>query len=94
MAAGDENLEIVRTVVTLAQNLGMQVVAEGIETAEQLALLKALRCEYGQGFFFSHALPAAEAAELLHGPREETHKTFTAKHESQPPLELFDGYPM
>ena len=64
-ASGDENLEIVRTVVTLAQNLGMEVVAEGIETAEQLALLRALRCDYGQGYFFSKPLHAEAAGALL-----------------------------
>ncbi|HZH29614.1 MAG TPA: EAL domain-containing protein [Pyrinomonadaceae bacterium] len=65
MTSGDENLEIVRTIVTLARNLGMDVVAEGIETGEQLAQLKALKCEYGQGYFFAKPLDAAGAGELL-----------------------------
>ncbi len=67
MAEGDENMEIVRTVITLAQNLGMDVIAEGIETAEQLAQLKALKCEYGQGYFFSQPLKAVEAGAFLLG---------------------------
>ncbi|MCC5656414.1 amino acid permease [Nostoc sp. XA010] len=56
-----ENLEIVRAIVTLAHNLNMSVTAEGIETVEQLAQLKALQCDYGQGYFF---LPAMEGAEV------------------------------
>ncbi|MFE1745422.1 EAL domain-containing protein [Coleofasciculus sp. H7-2] len=47
-------LEIVQTIMTLAHNLGMDVVAEGIETAEQMLQLKRLQCEYGQGYFFSN----------------------------------------
>ncbi|MEI1373155.1 EAL domain-containing protein [Nostoc sp. UHCC 0926] len=56
-----ENLEIVRAIVTLAHNLNMSVTAEGIETVEQLAQLKALQCDYGQGYFF---LPPIECAEV------------------------------
>jgi EAL domain-containing protein (putative c-di-GMP-specific phosphodiesterase class I) len=41
------------------------VIAEGVETAEQLAILRELRCEYGQGFFFSKPVSAEEAAALL-----------------------------
>jgi diguanylate cyclase (GGDEF)-like protein len=44
---------IVRTISTLARNLGMEVIAEGIETAEQHRQLKMLGCEYGQGYLFS-----------------------------------------
>lgn len=48
-----EQLAIVRTIITLAWNLGMEVVAEGVETSRQLAQLRALRCEYAQGYLFS-----------------------------------------
>jgi EAL domain-containing protein (putative c-di-GMP-specific phosphodiesterase class I) len=48
-----ENAEIVRTIIMLARNMGKVVVAEGIETAEQLARLRTLDCAYGQGFLFS-----------------------------------------
>jgi diguanylate cyclase (GGDEF)-like protein/PAS domain S-box-containing protein len=51
-----EKREIVRTIVSLARTLEMEVVAEGIETPEQLAMLRELGCEYGQGFFFSGAV--------------------------------------
>src|SRR4029434_4040714 len=43
MSAGDENTEIVRTIMTLANNLGMDVVAEGVETQKQLAHLKEMK---------------------------------------------------
>lgn len=51
-----EKLSIVRAIVTLARNLGMNTIAEGIETVNQLAQLKALKCEYGQGFYLSKPL--------------------------------------
>jgi diguanylate cyclase (GGDEF)-like protein len=65
MGLGDENLEIVRTVIMLARNLGMEVIAEGIETKEQLAQLRALSCGFGQGYLFSMPLAAASATALM-----------------------------
>jgi diguanylate cyclase (GGDEF)-like protein/PAS domain S-box-containing protein len=58
-----ENSAIVQTIVTLAHNLGMSVIAEGVETAAQLELLRRMGCEFGQGFYFSRpvAAPVAEA---------------------------------
>ncbi|MEH1967776.1 EAL domain-containing protein [Nostoc sp.] len=60
-----ENLEIIRAIVTLAHNLNMSVTAEGIETVEQLAQLKALQCDYGQGYFFLPPMKRAEVEVLL-----------------------------
>ncbi|MFL6258109.1 MAG: EAL domain-containing protein [Thermoanaerobaculia bacterium] len=59
------NLAIVRAIVTLAHQLGMEVVAEGIQTEEQRIRLRTLGCEYGQGFFLSEPVPADRAEELL-----------------------------
>jgi diguanylate cyclase (GGDEF)-like protein/PAS domain S-box-containing protein len=56
---------IVRSIVTLSRDLGMEVVAEGIETPEQLKTLRELGCDYGQGFYFSRPLPSAQAEELV-----------------------------
>lgn len=60
-----EKLELVRTIVSLAWNIGMDIVAEGIETPTQLAQLRSLRCEAGQGFLFSQPLDAEAAAGLM-----------------------------
>lgn len=59
------NTELVRTIATMAHNLKLNVVAEGIETSEQLAQLKTLQCEYGQGYFFSSPLHPKAAAALI-----------------------------
>ena len=59
------NLEIVRTILTLAHNLGMKVVAEGVETDDQLNALRAMDCEYIQGFLFAKAVDSQEAGILL-----------------------------
>lgn len=56
---------VVEAVITLARDLGLTVIAEGIETDEQSALLKDLDCDCGQGFFYSHPLSADDAAALL-----------------------------
>lgn len=58
-------MEIVRTCIALAQNLGMDVIAEGVETAEQLDKLRSLECEYGQGYLFSKPVNAETAKSLL-----------------------------
>ncbi len=60
-----ENREIVRTIVTLGKNLGMDVVAEGVEEAQQLSDLRGLNCQQGQGFLFARPLPAHEAIQVL-----------------------------
>jgi len=59
------NLAIVEAIVKLAHQLGMRVVAEGVETPSQLAQLRGFDCEYGQGTLFSDPLPGAEARSLL-----------------------------
>ena len=56
MSIDRRNLEIVRTIIALSHNLGIRVTAEGIETSDQLAQLRALQCEYGQGYLFSKPL--------------------------------------
>jgi EAL domain-containing protein (putative c-di-GMP-specific phosphodiesterase class I) len=60
-----EHSEIVATIVALAHNLGMRVVAEGVETAEQRDQLRALSCQYGQGYLFSRPVPPAAAEAIL-----------------------------
>jgi EAL domain-containing protein (putative c-di-GMP-specific phosphodiesterase class I) len=56
---------IIRTIISLARSLGMQVTAEGLETASQLAKLRNLECESAQGYFFSKPLTSRAADELI-----------------------------
>ncbi len=65
MLSNSESLEIVKTILSLGSNLGMEVVAEGVETAEQASLLKSIGCEYAQGYFFSKPLDSAGIALTL-----------------------------
>ncbi len=60
-----ERLEIVRAISTLAHNLGLEVVAEGVETAEQAERMKTLQCRYAQGYFFSKPLDSAATEALI-----------------------------
>jgi predicted signal transduction protein with EAL and GGDEF domain len=59
---------IVQTIVNLGNNLAMNVIAEGIETASQLKRLREIRCPQGQGYWFSRPVDADAAAELLAHP--------------------------
>ncbi len=63
-----ESETIVRSIVSLAHSLGLQVTAEGIEDSDQLNALTALGCEYGQGYHFSRPLPAVDIATMLAAP--------------------------
>jgi len=58
-----DDMEITSAVIAMAHNLKLKVVAEGIETAEQLAFLRRHRCDVGQGYLFDRPIPGAE---LLH----------------------------
>jgi diguanylate cyclase (GGDEF)-like protein/PAS domain S-box-containing protein len=69
MKEGGERMEIARTILPMAKNLHLDVIAEGVETAEQLALLQKLQCKYGQGYYFSKPVSAEAAAALLAGNR-------------------------
>jgi diguanylate cyclase (GGDEF)-like protein/PAS domain S-box-containing protein len=67
MMENEENLAIVRTIVALARNLGMDVVAEGVETEDQLSLLRKLECENGQGYLFSTPLRDRQVDQFIAG---------------------------
>lgn len=64
MTYSGENMEVVRTIVQLARNLGHGVIAEGVETEGQLALLQNLGCDLGQGYLISRPLDPSRAAAL------------------------------
>ncbi len=61
MDRSSEGLEIVKAIVSLAHSLRLQVIAEGVERSEQLAILTALGCEYAQGYFYSKPVVEEEA---------------------------------
>ncbi len=65
MAPGDSSFEIVRTITSLARTLNMDVVAEGVETQEQVGYLRSLSCEMVQGYFFSRPLSYEHATQYL-----------------------------
>jgi diguanylate cyclase (GGDEF)-like protein len=65
MGVEDHGSEMVGAIVALAHKLGMNVVAEGVETAAQLSLLRAVGCEYAQGFFFSRPVDVTAADALI-----------------------------
>jgi EAL domain-containing protein (putative c-di-GMP-specific phosphodiesterase class I) len=68
MDLGDDDnsrLEITQTIVLLAHKLGIKVVAEGVESNQQLTYLKGMGCEYGQGYYFSKPLNRDAAEALL-----------------------------
>lgn len=65
MAENDKSAAIVKTILMLGENLGIEVVAEGIETESQLEALLRLGCRYGQGYFFARPMDAESVASLL-----------------------------
>jgi EAL domain-containing protein (putative c-di-GMP-specific phosphodiesterase class I) len=68
MTEGDQPLQIVRTIIELARVLGMDVMAEGIETREQYRLLRQLGCRFGQGYLFARPMSADAVTQLLRLP--------------------------
>jgi len=68
MTEGDQPLQIVRTIIELARVLGMDVVAEGIETRQQYTLLRQMGCRFGQGFLMARPMSAEAMTELLRLP--------------------------
>jgi diguanylate cyclase (GGDEF)-like protein/PAS domain S-box-containing protein len=67
MGDDGEGMEIARTILPMANNLRLDVVAEGVETLQQVAMLKKLQCKYGQGYYFSRPLSAEGTTALLAG---------------------------
>lgn len=65
MCRSSESLQIIKTIVSLARNLGMLVVAEGAETEAEVVQLRALGCDFSQGYFFSKPIGEVEIATLL-----------------------------
>jgi diguanylate cyclase (GGDEF)-like protein len=71
MEENENDAVIVRSTIDLGRNLGLRVVAEGVETAEAWSRLVALGCDVAQGYYLSRPVPAAELAAWLRASREE-----------------------
>jgi EAL domain-containing protein (putative c-di-GMP-specific phosphodiesterase class I) len=56
----ESNLETLQKIIAIAQELDMSTIATGVETSQQIAQLKAMKCAYGQGYFFSKPVAASE----------------------------------
>jgi len=65
MKSGNNNTEIVRSIITMARSLGMGAIAEGVETAEQFAQLQSVNCESGQGYYISRPVTGTLGCEML-----------------------------
>ena len=65
MASNSDDATIVRAVIGLARELSIEVVAEGVETAEQQAFLLSAGCQVGQGYYFEKPVPTITATALL-----------------------------
>jgi EAL domain-containing protein (putative c-di-GMP-specific phosphodiesterase class I) len=92
MSMDEESMGIVETIITLASKLKLDVVAEGIETDEQCQKLKALRCNYGQGYLYSRPLPAEGAKELARGDWQRRMPLgFVAEVSTQDEIEVLNG---
>lgn len=65
----NEDRAIIHTILTLGKNLGMEVVAEGVETKAQVDILQQECCHYGQGYYFAKPLSSADATALLAAPQ-------------------------
>jgi EAL domain-containing protein (putative c-di-GMP-specific phosphodiesterase class I) len=81
LGTGAESSEIVRTIVELARSLDMEVVAEGVETEDQLERVTMLGCEYVQGFYFAKPV-GAKTTEALMKEKDELQQAFALLQES------------
>jgi diguanylate cyclase (GGDEF)-like protein/PAS domain S-box-containing protein len=73
LAPDSDDMALCKAIIVMAHTLGMKVVAEGVETAEQRDLLAAAGCDYGQGFLFSRPVPAQDFAAFFHQPVRNPH---------------------
>lgn len=67
--ADDSSRTIIQTIISMADSMGLDVVAEGVETYDQLDFLKGLGCQYVQGFYFSHPLPGDKFEKVVNQER-------------------------
>jgi EAL domain-containing protein (putative c-di-GMP-specific phosphodiesterase class I) len=65
IAADPNDLAITKAIIALGHSMGLKVIAEGVETATQLEILRRFQCDQFQGFLFSAAVPAMEFEQML-----------------------------
>jgi EAL domain-containing protein (putative c-di-GMP-specific phosphodiesterase class I) len=65
ISVGRKGSEIIQAILTMAGELNIRTIAEGIETNEQLEVLKQLKCQYGQGFLLSRPMESGSLREML-----------------------------
>ena len=89
LAEGGKDIAITRAIITMSHGLGLTVIAEGVESEEQLAILREEGCDQVQGFLIGHPLPSDEFAALLDQPiRHAVEATTTVLHASTEPHTL------
>ena len=79
MTNDTNNAAIVNAIISLARGLNMKVVAEGVDSEEQLTFLRAFRCDTIQGFYFSRPVPASEVLSLVETSKPENYEGESAK---------------
>jgi EAL domain-containing protein (putative c-di-GMP-specific phosphodiesterase class I) len=87
LPADVDDATIARAIIAMAHSLRLTVVAEGVETAEQLEFLRELRCEEIQGYHLSRPLPAAELRQFLAAQRQE--RALRPRHQSGPGIAVW-----
>ena len=71
-SGSQKDRSIIKSIIQLAKNLGMETLAEGVETRDQFLYLQEIGCNYIQGYYFYKPMPAKEIASLLQAKPEET----------------------
>lgn len=93
MDAAPQNSAIVRAIVALSQNLGLEVIAEGVETSKQLAVLHAIGCDYSQGYYFSEPQDAVTTEALLSASEHWPHHDHLMPQIALPPISSHKAFP-
>ncbi len=73
-----EDTAIVRSIIVMAHNLGLEVIAEGVETAAQAAFLRSEKCEELQGYFYAKPMPATDLEAFMRANQEQSQVTAAA----------------
>jgi diguanylate cyclase (GGDEF)-like protein/PAS domain S-box-containing protein len=84
MLENEEQSEVVKAIIMLARALGLEVVAEGVETREQLRQLQLLECSFAQGYLFSRPVEAAAAGRLIEEMQQRRNLSWDQEFESRP----------